>query len=173
MSNYSHPEVLVDLAWAKANLGKPKIRFVEVDVDTASYESGHIPGAIAFNWRTQLQNQVSRDIISKEAFEKLAGGAGIANGDTVVLYGDNNNWFAAYGFWLFQLYGHEKVHLLNGGRVKWLNEQDAPLTKDIPKITPVKYTVSKVNKDLRALLPEVLTASAGKDRNLVDVRSPD
>jgi thiosulfate/3-mercaptopyruvate sulfurtransferase len=171
--NYSHPEVLVDIAWAKSNLGNAKNKFVEIDVDTAAYDSGHIPGAIAFNWRTQLQNQVSRDIISKDAFEKLLGGAGIANGDTVVLYGDNNNWFAAYGFWLFKLYGHEKVHLLNGGRVKWLNEPDAPLTKDAPKTTPAKYTVKGENKDLRALLPEVLEASAKKDRNLVDVRSVD
>jgi thiosulfate/3-mercaptopyruvate sulfurtransferase len=173
MSNYSHPEALVDIAWAKANLGNASVKFVEIDVDTASYDSGHIPGAIAFNWRTQLQNQVSRDIISREAFEKLAGGAGISNADTVVLYGDNNNWFAAYGFWLFKLYGHEKVHLLNGGRTKWLNEPDAPLTKDLPKITPAKFTVTKEHTELRALLPEVLQASAAKDRNLVDVRSLD
>ncbi|HUD82822.1 MAG TPA: sulfurtransferase [Candidatus Saccharimonadales bacterium] len=173
MINYSHPEVLVDLAWAKANIGNPKIKFVEVDVDTASYESGHIPGAIAFNWRTQLQNQISRDIISRESFEKLVGGAGIGNDDTVVLYGDNNNWFAAYGFWLFKLYGHQNVHLLNGGRVKWLNEPDAPLTKEVRQVTAVNYTVSKVDPLLRALLPEVIQASANKDRNLVDVRSVD
>ena len=173
MSNYSHPEVLVDVAWAKAALGKPGVKFVEVDVDTASYESGHIPGAVAFNWRTQLQNQVSRDIISREAFEKLLSGAGIGNGDTVVLYGDNNNWFAAYGFWLFKLYGHEKVHLLNGGRVKWLNEPGAPLTKDVPKITPAQYAVAGIHAELRALLPEVLRASSAQDRNLVDVRSVD
>jgi thiosulfate/3-mercaptopyruvate sulfurtransferase len=173
MSDYIHPEVLVDLAWAKAKLGKPKIKFVEVDVDTASYESGHIPGAVAFNWRTQLQNQISRDIISREAFEQLVGGAGIANDDLVVLYGDNNNWFAAYGFWLFKLYGHKKVRLLNGGRVKWLNEPDAPLTKETSALTPVTYTVAKVNSKLRALLPEVMRASAKADRNLVDVRSVD
>jgi thiosulfate/3-mercaptopyruvate sulfurtransferase len=173
MNSYSHPEVLVDLVWAKSNIGKPNIKFVEIDVDTASYESGHIPGAVAFNWRTQLQNQISRDIISGEAFEKLVGGAGIGNDDTVVLYGDNNNWFAAYGFWLFKLYGHQKVQLLNGGRVKWLNEPDAPLTKEVPKVTPVQYTVAKVDSQLRALLPEVLRASAEKDRNLVDVRSVD
>ncbi|HEY3864291.1 MAG TPA: sulfurtransferase [Verrucomicrobiae bacterium] len=173
MSSYSNPEVLVDIAWAKAHLNQPNTRFVEIDVDTASYESGHIPGAVAFNWRTQLQNQVSRDIISREAFEKLLGGAGIGNDDTVVLYGDNNNWFAAYGFWLFKLYGHKKVHLLNGGRVKWLNEQDAPLTKDVPSVAPGKYTVTGYHSELRALLPEVLQASAGRDRNLVDVRSPD
>jgi thiosulfate/3-mercaptopyruvate sulfurtransferase len=173
MSTYSHPEVLVDLAWAKANLGEPKIKFVEVDVDTASYESGHIPGAIAFNWRTQLQNQISRDIIGREAFEKLVGGAGITNDDTVVLYGDNNNWFAAYGFWLFKLYGHQKVHLLNGGRVKWLNEPDAPLTKEVQQYAAVKYTAPNYDPRLRALLPEVMQASANKDRNLVDVRSAD
>ena len=173
MINYSHPEVLVDLAWAKANIDNPKIKFVEVDVDTASYESGHIPGAIAFNWRTQLQNQLSRDIISRESFEKLVGGAGIGNDDTVVLYGDNNNWFAAYGFWLFKLYGHQNVHLLNGGRVKWLNEPDAPLTKEVPQVTAVNYTVSTIDPLLRALLPEVMQASAYNDRNLGDVRSVD
>ncbi|HAB17353.1 MAG TPA: sulfurtransferase, partial [Verrucomicrobiales bacterium] len=132
MSNYSNPEVLVDLAWAKANIGAPKVKFVEIDVDTAAYESGHIPGAVAFNWRTQLQSQLNRDIIGQQAFEQLLGQAGIANDDTVILYGDNNNWFAAYGFWLFKLYGHNDVRLLNGGRVKWLNEADAPLTKDVP-----------------------------------------
>jgi thiosulfate/3-mercaptopyruvate sulfurtransferase len=173
MSTYSNPEVLVDIAWAKANLNQPKIKFVEIDVDTASYESGHIPGAVAFNWRTQLQNQISRDIISREAFEKLVGGAGIANDDTVILYGDNNNWFAAYGFWLFKLYGHDNVRLLNGGRVKWLNEPDAPLTKEVPANAAVKYSVQGVCQELRALLPEVLQASSAKDRNLVDVRSPD
>jgi thiosulfate/3-mercaptopyruvate sulfurtransferase len=173
MSSYSHPEVLVDIAWAKAHLGQPKIKFVEVDVDTASYESGHVPGAVAFNWRTQLQNQVSRDIIGREAFEKLVGAAGIGNDDTVVLYGDNNNWFAAYGFWIFKLYGHQHIHLLNGGRVKWLNEPDAPLTKEAPRVTPVKYAVAQIHNELRALLPEVLQASARNDRNLVDVRSLD
>jgi thiosulfate/3-mercaptopyruvate sulfurtransferase len=173
MSNYTHPEVLVDVAWAKENLGKPGIKFVEVDVDTSSYESGHIPGAVALNWRTQLQDRVRRDILSKEAFEKLVGEAGISPGDTVILYGDNNNWFAAYGFWLFKLYGHNDVRLLNGGRVKWLNEANAPLTKDVPQVTPVRYTVTKLNADLRALLPEALDASAKRDRNLVDVRSVD
>jgi thiosulfate/3-mercaptopyruvate sulfurtransferase len=173
MSNYSHPEALVDIAWARANLANPQVKFVEIDVDTMSYDSGHIPGAVAFNWRTQLQNQINRDIISKDAFEKLAGSAGISSDDTVVLYGENNYWFAAYGFWLFKLYGHEKLHLLNGGRVKWLNEPDAPLTKETPKITPVKYTISLQNKDFRALLHEVLKASGRHDRNLVDVRSVD
>ena len=131
--------------------------------------------AVAFNWRTQLQNQVSRDIISKEAFEKLAGDAGITNDTEVVIYGDNNNWFAAYGFWLFKLYGHDKVRLLNGGRVKWLNEQDAPLTRGRPESHADEVTRPKkaCTGKYRALLPEVLEASSKKDKNLVDVRSPD
>jgi len=170
---YSHPEALADVAWAKAHLGRPDVKFVEVDVDSASYESGHIPGALAFNWRTQLQDPTSRDIIGREAFEKLVGGAGIGNGDTVVLYGDNSNWFAAYGFWLFKLYGHEKVRLLNGGRVKWLNEPGVPLTRERPEAAPVKYVVTRVHAELRALLPEVLAASSRGDRALVDVRSVD
>ena len=111
MANYKHPEVLVETDWVKANLGKPRIKLVEIDVDTKAYDAGHIPGAAGFNWQTQLQDQVRRDIISKEAFEKLVGGAGISPEDTVVLYGDNNNWFAAYGFWLFKIYGHKDVRL--------------------------------------------------------------
>ncbi len=173
MSNYSNPGVLVDVAWVKASLGRPKIKLVEVDVDTSAYESGHIPGAVAFNWKTQLQSQVRRDILDKETFEKLAAAAGISNDDTVILYGDNNNWFAAYGFWLFKLYGHKDARLLNGGRVKWLAEEDAPLTKETPKAAPVKYSASFPDEALRALLPEVLEASSKRDRNLVDVRSAD
>src|SRR5207249_4448432 len=136
------------------------------------YDAGHIPGAIGFNWQTQLQDQLRRDIISKEDFERLIGGAGISPGDTVVLYGDNNNWFAAYGFWLFKIYGHKEVHLMNGGRVKWLNEKDKPLTTDLPKITPAKYTAAGPNLELRAMLPQVFEAQRG-GWNLVDVRSPD
>src|SRR5205823_13332402 len=108
MANYAHPEVLVSTDWVKDNLDKPGINLVEIDVDTKAYDAGHIPGAVGFNWQTQLQDQVRRDIIGKEAFEKLVGGAGISTKDTVVLYGDNNNWFAAYGFWLFKIYGHKR-----------------------------------------------------------------
>src|SRR4030095_16058195 len=172
-ATYAYPDVLVSTDWVKQNLGKPRINVVEIDVDTKAYDAGHIPGAVGFNWQTQLQDQVRRDIISKEAFEKLVGDAGISNGDTVVLYGDNNNWFAAYGFWLFKIYGHADVRLLNGGRAKWLNEPDAPLTKDVPAVKPVKYSAQPAKRELRAFLPEVLAASAQRDRNLVDVRSPD
>jgi thiosulfate/3-mercaptopyruvate sulfurtransferase len=173
MGSYAHPEVLVSTDWVKENLGKAGIKLVEIDVDTKAYDAGHIPGAIGFNWQTQLQDQVLRDIISKEAFEKLVGGAGISPADTVIVYGDNNNWFAAYGFWLFKIYGHKDVRLMNGGRVKWLNEPDKTLTTD--KVTPqaVKYNASEPNLDLRALVPDVMQASKGAATNLVDVRSPD
>jgi thiosulfate/3-mercaptopyruvate sulfurtransferase len=173
MARYAVPETLVETDWVKANLGKPGIKLVEIDVDTKAYDAGHIPGAVGFNWQTQLQDQVKRDIISKEAFEKLVGGAGISPTDTVVCYGDNNNWFAAYGFWLFKVYGHKEVRLMNGGRVKWLNEKDKTLTTEVPKLTPVPYMVTQVNLELRAFVPQVFDASKGGKWNLVDVRSPD
>src|SRR5438270_1770811 len=173
MAAYVHPEVLVDTDWVKANLGKPGIKVVEIDVDTKAYDAGHVPGAIGFNWQTQLQDQVNRDIISQGQFEKLVGGAGISPSDTVILYGDNNNWFAAYGFWLFKLYGHKDVRLMNGGRQKWLNEDDKELTTEKPQVKPVTYKVTEVHPELRALLPEVLEVAGKRGKNLVDVRSPD
>ena len=173
MARYANPETLVDTEWVKNNLDKPNIKLVEIDVDTKQYDAGHIPGAVGFNWQTQLQDQVRRDIISKEAFEKLAGGAGISPNDIVILYGDNNNWFAAYGFWLFKIYGHKDVRLMNGGRVKWLNEKDRPMTTDVPKVTPTMYKASETNLELRAFLPQVFDAQKGGRWNLVDVRSPD
>ena len=173
MTTYAHPEVLVDTDWVKQNLGKPGIKLVEVDVDTKAYDAGHIPGAVGFNWQSQLQDQVRRDIISKQEFEQLLSAAGISNSDTVILYGDNNNWFASYGFWLFKLYGHQDARLMDGGRVKWLNEADKELTTERPKIVPTQYRASEPDLKLRALLPEVLRAEPGKGVNLVDVRSPD
>ena len=117
-NHYTHPEILVETDWVKQNIGKPGIRLVEVDVDTKAYDAGHIPGAVGVNWQSQLQDQVRRVIVSKQGFERLMSEAGISPSDTVILYGDNNNWFAAYGFWLFKLYGHKDVRLMNGGRVK-------------------------------------------------------
>lgn len=172
MAKYAHPEVLVETDWVKANLGKPGIKLVEIDVDTKAYDAGHIPGSVGFNWQTQLQDTIRRDIIGKEAFEKLLGGAGISPSDTLILYGDNNNWFAAYGFWLFKMYGHQDVRLMNGGRVKWLNENDKPLVTDLPNVTPVRYQVTSTHPELRAMLALVFEAQKG-NWNLVDVRSPD
>lgn len=173
MTNYAHPEILVETGWVKQNLGKPRIKLVEVDVDTQAYDAGHIPGAVGFNWQSQLQDQVRRDIIGKQEFEQLLGGAGISPGDTVILYGNNNNWFATYGFWLFKLYGHKDVRLMNGGRVKWLNETDKELITERPKIVSTQYRACEPDLSLRALLPEVLRAQSEKRSNLVDVRSPD
>ncbi len=177
MADYAHPEVLVDTDWVKANLNKEGIRLVEVDVDTKAYEAGHIPGAVGLSWTSQLNDPVRRDIVSKEEFEKLMSDHGIRPEDTVILYGDNHNWFAAFAFWIFKLYGHEDVRLMNGGRQKWLDEDDKELVTEPPSIKPTQYKVKKVNEDLRAMLPEVMKASnkAAKngDFNLVDVRSPD
>lgn len=173
MAEYAHPELLVDTNWVKANTGKPGVKLVEIDVDTTAYAAGHIPDAIGFNWQKQLQDQVTRDIIGKGAFEKLMSEAGISPADTVIVYGDNNNWFAAYGLWLFKIYGHKDVRLMNGGRAKWLNENDKELTTIKPTITPTNYTVTKVDSTLRAKLPDVFAASTGKSHNFVDVRSPD
>src|SRR3989449_3858328 len=169
MARYASPEVLVETDWVKANLSQAGSKLVEIDVDTKAYDAGHIPGAAGFNWQTQLQDQVRRDIISKEAFEKLVGGAGISPGDSVILYGDNNNWFAAYGFWLFKIYGHRDVRLMNGGRAKWLNEDDKELTTEVPSPGPAPYQVTETHDELRALLPDVMRASREKAATLVDV----
>src|SRR2546421_8305714 len=139
MARYANPETLVDTEWVKNNLGKPNIKLVEIDVDTKQYDAGHIPGAVGFNWQTQLQDQVRRDIISKEAFEKLAGSAGISANDTVILYGDNNNWFAAYGFWLFKIYGHKDVRLMNGGRGKMGKGKEPPPSTGGPSHPPRRF----------------------------------
>src|SRR5256885_3877811 len=171
MAKYAHPEVLVTTDWVNENLDKPGIKLVEIDVDTKAYEAGHVPGAVGFNWQTQLQDQVRRDIIGRESFEKLVGRAGISSKDTVILYGDNNNWFAAYGFWLFKVYGHKDVRLMNGGRVKWLNEKDKPLTTDPPKIAPTQYKVTETRLELRAMLPEVMGISETANTNRPDLRS--
>lgn len=172
MSDYSHPEMLVETDWVQQNLGSDQFKLIEIDVDTAAYELGHIAGAIGFNWQSQLQDQINRDLISKEDFERLMGESGITSDDTIIVYGDNNNWFAAYGLWIMQYYGHAKVKIMNGGRLKWTTE-GKELTKDAPSITPTTYTVTSVNEDIRSLLPEVLEVAKLGNRNLVDVRSPD
>ncbi len=173
MSDYAHPEVLVTTDWVKENLGKPGIALIEVDVDTKAYDAGHVPGAVGFNWETQLNDSVKRDIISKDDFQSLLRESGVQNDDTVILYGDNNNWFAAFAYWIFKIYGHDDVRLMNGGRQKWLDEDDKDLTVDAPSVSPSNYTVSGGRDDLRALLPDVLAASKDGSHNLVDVRSPD
>ncbi|MEM9064814.1 MAG: sulfurtransferase [Planctomycetota bacterium] len=172
MADYANPDVLVSTDWVAEHLTDPKVKLVEVDVDTKAYDAGHIPGAVGFNWETQLQDQIRRDIATREQFEQLAGEAGLSPDDTVILYGDNNNWFAAYAFWLFKVYGHEDVRLMNGGRVKWLNEDDKALTTDRPEVAQTTYKAKDADDSLRAPLLDVLRVVEQGGTNLVDVRSP-
>ena len=171
MTAYAHPEMLVDTAWVAAHSSDPNVRLVEVDVDTAAYEEGHIPGAIAWNWTTELCDTVQRDIIPKDAFEQLMMGSGVGNGTQVILYGDNNNWFAAWALWQMKIYGHQDVRLMNGGRKKWIAE-GRELTKQVPEVTQTTYKAQAPDLSLRAFLPEVQQAMTNKTAALVDVRSP-
>jgi thiosulfate/3-mercaptopyruvate sulfurtransferase len=163
-------QTLVSTEWAQSHLTDQGLRFVEVDVDTTEYDKGHIPGAVGFNWQSQLNDPVRRDIPSKEQFEALLSSAGIGNDTTIVLYGDNNNWFAAFALWLLKYYGHDKVVLIDGGRKKWVAE-NRPLTTDVPSYPRASYKVSKVNDTLRASRDFVLETVRSGGRNLVDVRS--
>lgn len=172
MAEYSHPEVLVSTEWVAQHLNDPKVRLVEVDVDTTQYEQGHISNAVGWNWQSQLQDNVRRDLLSKAEIERLLGNSGISNDTTVVLYGDNNNWFAAYAFWQLKYDGHGDARLMNGGRKKWLEEK-RPLTQEPPKITPATYRAKDPDASLRALRGMVFDAVEKGKYNLVDVRSPD
>jgi thiosulfate/3-mercaptopyruvate sulfurtransferase len=166
----SRADVLVSADWAEENLKTPGVVFVEVDEDTSAYDGGHIEGAVKLDWKTELQDQVRRDFVSKEQFEALLSSKGIANEDEVVLYGGNNNWFAAYAYWYFKLYGHENVKLLDGGRKKW--ELDGrELSKDPVSRPSTNYKAKDQDLSIRAFRDEVVAAIGQK--NLIDVRSPD
>jgi thiosulfate/3-mercaptopyruvate sulfurtransferase len=166
----SREDVLVSADWAEQNLTTPGVVFVEVDEDTSAYDGGHIAGAVKLDWKSDLQDQVRRDFISKEQFEKLLGERGIGSDDTVVLYGGNNNWFAAYAYWYFKLYGHQNAKLLDGGRKKW--ELDGrELSKETVERAPTTYTAADQDTSIRAFRDETIAAIGRK--NLVDVRSPD
>ncbi len=171
MADYAHPEVLVETNWVAERLRDSKTRLVEVDVDTTAYEQGHISGAVGWNWTTQTQDTLRRDILSKEQFEALASQSGIANDSTVILYGDNNNWFAAYVFWMMKMYGHEDVRLMNGGRKKWVDE-GRPTTTDVPEVTPTTYKAKDADTSLRAFYKNVSDNLGKPNTALVDVRSP-
>jgi thiosulfate/3-mercaptopyruvate sulfurtransferase len=166
----SREDVLVTAQWAEENLETPGVVFVEVDEDTAAYDTGHIPGAVKLDWKTELQDPVRRDFVDQAGFEKLLSAKGIANSDTVILYGGNNNWFAAYAYWYFKLYGHGSVKLLDGGRKKW--ELDGrPLVSDPAKRDETSYLAKEQDTTIRAFRDEVVASINAK--NLVDVRSPD
>ncbi|MDQ1604810.1 MAG: thiosulfate/3-mercaptopyruvate sulfurtransferase [Actinomycetota bacterium] len=166
----SRTDTLVDASWVEAHLDDPKIVLVEVDEDTSAYDKNHIRGALRIDWKKDLQDQVRRDFVNKEQFEALLSSRGIANDDTVVLYGGNNNWFAAYAYWYFKLYGHDDVRLLDGGRKKW--ELDSrELVADVAERPATTYTAKDQDRSIRAFRDEVEAAIGQK--NLVDVRSPD
>ena len=171
-NGYVQPEVLVETSWVDDHLNSSKIRLVEVDVDTSAYETGHIPGVVGWNWKTDTQQTISRDIPDKAGWEKLLSRSGITAETRLIFYGDNNNWFAAFAFWLAKIYGHANVQLMNGGRKKWVDE-GRPLTTDVPFYTPTTYQAREPDWRLRAsreLVGEYVTR--GQHRALVDVRSP-
>lgn len=168
---YAHADALVPTDWVAQHHDDANVRIVEVDVDTSAYEQGHIPGAVGWSWKTQLADTVQRDILSKRAFEQLMGESGINADTTVVLYGDNNNWFAAWAFWQMKLYGHRDVRIMDGGRKKW-EAEGRTLVQDVPTRTPTTYSARNQDLSLRALLPDVQQSVSAKHVELVDVRSP-
>jgi len=170
---YAHPEVLVELPWVENHLQDPNIRIVEVDYDpVANYELGHIPGAVLVNWKQDINDPINRNILSKQAYEQLMQRIGVNNDSTLVLYGDFNNWFAAFAFWVFKYYGYRDVRILNGGRKKWLAE-DKPVTKDIPSYSEGNFKLeqqSEPDKNIRTFLNYVRNTLG--TATLIDVRSP-
>jgi thiosulfate/3-mercaptopyruvate sulfurtransferase len=169
---YAHPEVLVDTAWVAEHLNDPHVRLIEADEDVLLYEVGHIENAAKLDWHVDVQDPLRRDFVSKTDFEKLASRYGISNDTTVVFYGDRNNWYAAYSFWLFKLYGHKDARLMNGGRTKWESE-GRPYTKDVPEFPATTYHAQDANLSIRAFRNQVEDLLGKPGYALVDVRSPD
>jgi thiosulfate/3-mercaptopyruvate sulfurtransferase len=173
MSEYKHPEVLVSTEWAAGHLNDPKVRLIEVDVDTTAYDQGHIPGAVGWNWQTQLQDNIRRDLIDKATLEGLLGKSGVGNDTTILFYGDNNNWFAAYALWQLKYYGHKDVRLVNGGRKKWIEEK-RPVTIEPAKVAATTYRATGPDESIRARKEEIFDSlNKKKSAQLVDVRSVD
>ena len=164
-------DVLVDADWARQHLEDPNVRLVEVDVDTTSYEQSHIPGAVAWNWTSQLADGIRRDIAGREDFSELLSSSGIGPDTTILLYGDNNNWFAAWAYWQLKLFGHKDVRILNGGRKFWL-DNGLPLTTDVPTYAATGYELAEPDFSLRAYRDDILPRLGDPTLALVDVRSP-
>lgn len=169
---YAHPEVLVSTQWVAEHLNDPKVKVLEVDVDTASYDRGHIRNAIGWNWQTDLQDRVMRDVADGRTFAELCRRSGIEPGDTVIIYGDSNNWFAAWALWQFKYYGHNDVRLMNGGRKKWELEK-RELTTERTRVSRSEYPIPATDESIRAYRKEVMATLGQDEINLVDVRSPD
>ena len=173
MTEYAHPEVLVTTEWVANHLNDPNLRLIEVDVDTSAYDQGHVPGAVGWNWQTQLQDTLRRDLADQRSFGQLAGNAGLTPETTVILYGDNNNWFAAWAFWQLKYYGHNDVRLMNGGRKKWLEEK-REISTDAPKVQPATYAAKSPDASIRAKREDIFSVLERRSpAQLVDVRSPD
>ena len=168
---YANHAALTDTNWVAGHHADAGVRLIEVDVDTTAYASGHIAGAVGWDWKVDLQRQPSRDIPNKEEWEALLGRSGVTRDSTVVLYGDNNNWFAAFAYWLFKLYGHDDVRLMNGGRSLWI-AQGRDLTQEATDVTPTSYQAENLQPGLRAFRSDVMTAVEDAATSLVDVRSP-
>ena len=170
-SGYFHPEVLVETSWVAEHLNDSSIRLIEADEDVLLYEIGHLPGAAKLDWHVDVQNPVARDFVDQQSFEKLMSSWGISNDTTIVLYGDKNNWYACYSFWLFTMYGHQKMKIMNGGRQKW-EAEGRQLTKDVPHFEPTTYHAQPMDESIRAFRDDVMSGLSDPNRRLIDVRSP-
>ena len=172
MTAYARPESIVETEWVYEHLDDPSVRLVEVDVDTNVFDHGHISGAVGWNWQSQLQQGMVRDLIDKEGMQKLLSDSGISNSTTVILYGDNNNWFACWAFWQLKYYGHQDVRIMNGGRIKWELE-GKPFVETKTEVDSVPYLAKEPDESLRAYRDQILKALSESAISLVDVRSPD
>lgn len=172
MTAYARPESIVETEWVYEHLDDPSVRLVEVDVDTDVFDHGHISGAVGWNWQSQLQQGMVRDLIDKEGMQKLLSDSGISNSTTVILYGDNNNWFACWAFWQLKYYGHQDVRIMNGGRIKWELE-GKPFVETKTEVDSVPYLAKEPDESLRAYRDQILKALSESGISLVDVRSPD
>ncbi len=170
-SGYVHPDVLVETSWVADHLNDPNVRLIEADEDVLLYEVGHIPGAVKLDWHVDVQDPVGRDFINQKGFEQLMSRWGISNDTTIVLYGDRNNWYACYSFWLFTMYGHKNLKVMNGGRTKWEAEQRAS-TKDVPHFAATTYHAQPMDESIRAYRDDVASGLKNPNRGLIDVRSP-
>jgi thiosulfate/3-mercaptopyruvate sulfurtransferase len=171
MSEYAHPEALVDTSWVADHLNDPKVRLIEADEDVLLYEVGHIPGTVKLDWHVDVQNPLSRDFVDRKGLEKLFSRWGISNDTTIVLYGDRNNWYAAYAYWLFTQYGHKSVKILNGGRAKW-EAEGRPYTKEVPQYAATTYHAQEADESIRAFRDQEFAGLNNPNRRLIDVRSP-
>ncbi|BCL81576.1 sulfurtransferase [Ktedonobacteria bacterium brp13] len=171
MSEYAHPEALIDTSWVADHLNDSNVRLIEADEDVLLYEVGHIPGSVKLDWHVDVQNPLSRDFVDQEGLEKLFSRYGISNDTTIVLYGDRNNWYAAYAYWLFIQYGHKNLKILNGGRAKW-EAEGRPYTKEVPHFAATTYHAQPADESIRAFRDDVHAGLQNPNRRLIDVRSP-